>query len=376
VNKKENKSMNTDDLYHQRLTRILKTVALEEPDRTPVVLEYSGFAAYVTRTPMAEFLRSSKTNIDTMIQAFHMVGDADAINYGAFWPYGLCYAFMSKVRVPGVDLAENEMWQVTETELMNRDDYDRIRDLGWSDFFKKIMQERILNDAPAEYFPPKRKSVNVRGKWQAHGIPVLSGGDVTTPIELLCGARSLIKFAMDLVEIPDTIEAVMDIILPHLANKAVQRAKNLGYPLVWIGGWRSAPCLISPTMWNRFAWPYFRKLVFEVVDAGLIALLHLDSDWTRELERFRELPRGKCIMALDGETDIFKAKEVLADHMCVMGDVPASMLFLKNPEEVYAYCSRLIRQLGPQGFMLQSGCDIPANAKLENVQAMVAAAVG
>jgi hypothetical protein len=376
VNKKENKNMNTDDLYHQRLTRILKTVALEEPDRTPVVLEYSGFAAYVTRTPMAEFLRSSKTNIDTMIQAFHMVGDADAINYGAFWPYGLCYAFMSKVRVPGVDLAENEMWQVTETELMNRDDYDRIRDLGWSDFFKKIMQERILNDAPAEYFPPKRKSVNVRGKWQAHGIPVLSGGDVTTPIELLCGARSLIKFAMDLVEIPDTIEAVMDIILPHLANKAVQRAKNLGYPLVWIGGWRSAPCLISPTMWNRFAWPYFRKLVFEVVDAGLIALLHLDSDWTRELERFRELPRGKCIMALDGETDIFKAKEVLADHMCVMGDVPASMLFLKNPEEVYAYCSRLIRQLGPQGFMLQSGCDIPANAKLENVQAMVAAAVG
>jgi hypothetical protein len=376
VNKKENKSMNTDDLYHQRLTRILKTVALEEPDRTPVVLEYSGFAAYVTRTPMAEFLRSSKTNIDTMIQAFHMVGDADAINYGAFWPYGLCYAFMSKVRVPGVDLAENEMWQVTETELMNRDDYDRIRDLGWSDFFKKIMQERILNDAPAEYFPPKRKSVNVRGKWQAHGIPVLSGGDVTTPIELLCGARSLIKFAMDLVEIPDTIEAVMDIILPHLANKAVQRAKNLGYPLVWIGGWRSAPCLISPTMWNRFAWPYFRKLVFEVVDAGLIALLHLDSDWTRELERFRELPRGKCIMALDGETDIFKAKEVLADHMCVMGDVPASMLFLKNPEEVYAYCSRLIRQLGPQGFMLQSCCDIPANAKLENVQAMVAAAVG
>ena len=34
------------------------------------------------------------------------------------------------------------------------------------------------------------------------------------------------------------------------------------------------------------------------------------------------------------------------------------------------------RELGPQGFILQSGCDIPANAKLENVQAMVAAAVG
>ena len=48
---------------------------------------------------------------------------------------------------------------------------------------------------------------------------------------------------------------------------------------------------------------------------------------------------------------------------------------IEAPENVYAYCSRRIRELGPEGFILQSGCDIPANAKLENVQAMVAAAV-
>ena len=368
--------MLNEDLYNQRLARILKSVALEEPDRTPVVLEYSGFAAYVTQTPMAEFLRSPKTNVGAMIQAFHLVGDGDAINYGSFWPYGLCYDFMARVRVPGVDLPENEMWQVSETELMVRSDYDAILDLGWPDFFEKMMREHILKDVPPEYLPPQRKSVNVREAWQASGIPVLSGGDITTPIELLCGARSLAKFAIDLIEIADKVEAAMDAILPHLADKTIQQSKDRGYPMVWIGGWRSAPCLLSPVMWNRFVWPYFRKLVELVADANLIALLHLDSDWTRELERFRELPRGKCILALDGETDIFRAREILDDHMCVMGDVGASMLFLKNPDEVYQYCTRLIRELGPQGFILQSGCDIPANAKLKNVQAMVAAAVG
>jgi hypothetical protein len=368
--------MGTEDLYHQRLTRILKAVALGEPDRVPVILEYSGFAAYVTRTSMAAFLRSPQTNLDTMIRAFHLVGNGDAVNYGSFWPYGLCYDFMSKVRVPGVDLPENEMWQVVETDLFDRDDYDTILDLGWPDFFKKAMREQILNDVPAEYLPPKRKSLDVRKEWRIIGVPVLSGGDITTPIELLCGARSLIKFAIDLVEIPDKVEAVMQTILPHLASKAVRRAKTGGYPLVWIGGWRSAPSWLSPVMWNRFVWPYLRKLVYAVTEAGLIALLHLDSDWTRELERFKELPQGKCVMALDGETDIFKAKEILGNHMCIMGDVPASMLFLKNPEDIYRYCSRLIRQLGPRGFILQSGCDIPANAPLENVRAMVAAAVG
>jgi len=81
--------MQTDDLYHARLARILKAVALERPDRTPVVLEYSGFAAYVTDTRMAEFLRSPATNLKTMIRAFDIVGDGDAINYGSFWPYEL-----------------------------------------------------------------------------------------------------------------------------------------------------------------------------------------------------------------------------------------------------------------------------------------------
>jgi uroporphyrinogen-III decarboxylase len=116
--------------------------------------------------------------------------------------------------------------------------------------------------------------------------------------------------------------------------------------------------------------------VYEVIDHGLMPILHLDSNWDRELTRFKELPKGACIMALDGDTDIGKAKAILGDHMCLMGDVPASMLCFQDPDTVFQYSSRLIRELGPEGFILHSGCDIPENAKLENVQAMVAAAVG
>jgi hypothetical protein len=363
-----------DDLYRQRLTRILKATALEEPDRIPVVLEYSGFAAYVTGTKMADFLGSPEKNLATMIEAWRRVGGADAINYGSFWPYGLCYDFMSKVAVPGIDLPSDEMWQVVETELMTRNDYDRLLKIGWPDYFDEFMSQRILHGVPQEYLPPSRKAPDVKNIWHAEGVPVLSGGDVTTPFELLCGSRSLMEFSRDLMEIPDTVIAAMDAIVSHLAGTAIQRALKGGYPLVWIGGWRTAPCMLSPDMFQRFVWPYFRRLVGEVADAGLIALLHLDSNWTRELERFRELPKGKCIMALDGETDIFMAKKILGNHMCLMGDVPAALLFLESPDVVAAYSTKLIRELGPRGFILQSGCDIPANAKPENVRAMVAAA--
>ncbi len=360
--------------YEQRLNRIMKAVALEESGRVPVVLEYSGFAAYVTGTLMAEFLGSPDKNLETMIQACRMVGGADAVNYGSFWPYGLCYDFLSRVRVPGVDLPENEMWQVDEKELMTREDYDRLLEMGWPQYLDWFMRERLLKDVPPAYLPPARKSPDVLEAWRAEGIPVLSGGDVTTPFEVLCGSRSLQEFSFDLFEIPEKVVSAMEEIAPHLSVRAVTRAKKRGYPMVWVGGWRTAPSLLSPAMWDRFVWPYFKRMVNEVVDSGLIALLHLDSNWTRELKRFRELPPRKCIMALDGETDIFAAKKILGDHLCIMGDVPASMLYLGDADTVYRYCTRLIQDLGPEGFVLQSGCDIPANAKLENVQAMVAAA--
>jgi len=368
--------MPQDYLLEQRLNRILKAVALEKPDRTPVVLQYSGFAAYVTGTPMAEYLDTPSKATETMIRAYELVGDGDAINYGSFSPYGLCHLFGSKVKVPGIELEDNEMWQVLETEVMRLEDYDRILDLGWPDYFQKFMNERIFDDVPPERLPGAQKRVDVRGEWAAYGVPVLTGGDVTTPIELLSGSRSLEKFSLDLYRIPDKVEEVMDAIVPYLASAACRRAVTLGYPAVWVGGWRAAPSMLSPAMWDRFVWPYFKRLVTEVVGAGLIALLHLDSNWDRELIRFRELPGKRCILATDGETDLFKAKEILGDHMCLMGDVPAIMQCLGSRDEVYDYSIRLIKELGPEGFILQSGCDIAPNAKLENIRAMVSAATG
>jgi uroporphyrinogen-III decarboxylase len=75
---------------------------------------------------------------------------------------------------------------------------------------------------------------------------------------------------------------------------------------------------------------------------------------------------------LDSTTDIFKAKEILKDHVCVKGDVPASLLSLGKPEEVTAYCRKLIDVVGKGGgFILSTGCMCPVDAKIDNVKAML-----
>lgn len=363
-------------ILKERNVRILKAVSLEKPDRIPVVLEYAGFAALVTDTPMAEFVSSPEIATHTMIEAYKRIGDGDAINYGSFFPYMLSLSFGTKIALPGINLPSNEMWQVLEGELMTREDYDRILDIGWKSFFNKFLSERVFDDVKYDMLPENQKKIDALRLWADQGVPVLSGGDITTPFELLCGGRSLDKFFMDLIQIPDKVERVMDEVVTSLAKDSVKEIFKQGYPMAWVGGWRTAPSMISPQMWERFVWPYFRRLVNEVIDAGLIPLLHLDSNWERELGRFHEFPKGKVIVALDGDTDIFKAKEIIGDHLCLMGDVPASLFAFDSPDKVYNYSRKLIKEIGPEGFILQSGCDIPANAKLENVQAMVAAVTG
>jgi hypothetical protein len=102
--------MSKAQLLKKRQTRILKAIALERPDRIPVVLEYAGFAAKVANTPLPEFLDSRSKSVDVMVKAFHIVGDGDGIDYGSYSPYSLAYGWMSKVKVSGVELPDDVMY--------------------------------------------------------------------------------------------------------------------------------------------------------------------------------------------------------------------------------------------------------------------------
>jgi uroporphyrinogen-III decarboxylase len=87
------------------------------------------------------------------------------------------------------------------------------------------------------------------------------------------------------------------------------------------------------------------------------------------------LPRASCIVELDGATNIRKAREVLADWLCIKGDVRAPLLSLGQKEEVDTYCQELIEFMGRDGgFILGSGCEVPITAKPDNVAALISAA--
>ncbi|MFQ5762379.1 MAG: uroporphyrinogen decarboxylase family protein, partial [Candidatus Bathyarchaeia archaeon] len=49
-----------------------------------------------------------------------------------------------------------------------------------------------------------------------------------------------------------------------------------------------------------------------------------------------------------------------------------TLFTLATPREVEDYCKKLIDICGQDGgFVLSSGCEVPLNAKLENIRAMI-----
>jgi len=370
-----NEMKNAKELYEEHLNRIKTAVALNKPDRVPVAPLANAFCARHMGIKMSEFCTNLEVSNRTIIQSFSNLGEIDALQSAFFYAPSLGAIWLSKVKLPGRDLPEDEIWQVAEQELMTVEDYDAIISEGYNKFFEDYLRERLDNlgeklQAMAEFMPQAKKNI------EELGIVLFCEGNFTIPYEIFCGGRSLQAFFQDLYRIPAKVQEAMDVAMADIIKNTKQVLQATKPLAVWVGGWRSASEFISPKLWQRFVFPYYQQLVNAVTEEGTIAIMHFDSNWTRDLQYLKEMPQKKCVLALDGATDIFKAKEILGDHLCLMGDVPAELLTLGTEDEVYNYCRRLINNVGPSGFILSSGCDIPPNAKPENVQAMIASVKG
>jgi uroporphyrinogen decarboxylase len=127
-------------------------------------------------------------------------------------------------------------------------------------------------------------------------------------------------------------------------------------------------------LFDEFAYPYLKQGIEAFWKAGYRSVIHADGNWTPMVDRFLDLPKGSVHFEFDGVTDIFKAAEILRGHHSIRGDVPATMLAFGTPDEVSAYCEKLITGIGMKGgFVLGSGCEVPMNCKPENLMAFMKA---
>jgi len=287
-------------------------------------------------------------------------------------------------RYPGRNqqVGENSPPQYAETPIITFEDYDKIINLGWRGFLIKTAEERGTLQTPEEMAKAAAFMMDRYHRfvatWDKMGVAVMSGALRIDPQMNLCLLRTLPEFTMDMYHHGDKVQAVLDAMVDDMMNDAINGMQAAGHvpangiPGIMMSCERGSGQYLNLKLFERFVWPYMKKMITTWADAGYVVTIHLDTDWIKNLPYFLELPKKKCICMLDSTTDIFKAKEILKEHMCIMGDVPPSISSHGAPTDMEAYCKKVIDVVGKDtGLILSTGCAVPPNTKDANFKKMI-----
>jgi hypothetical protein len=359
--------------------RLWAAIRLERPDRTPILPTLLPEpSAGLAGLSQAEVAADNTAAVRAFFEVFDRYGGWENPYPGSYKPIQLQAAgiFPMKMKIPGVDLPDDIPYQLDEAEVLQPEDYDRIADEGFDRFFREDYLWRITDLDPEGLSREMDAMVAGGGLFLAgcakRGLRPFFLGSGLHPFFLLSLMRSMVPFTKDLYYEPEPVERALRRMTDDLIAERIDFVKQTGLGLWLFTEERASTFFFPPRFFERFWWPYTRRVVEAFWSEGIVTLFHLDTCWDGNLAKFRELPRGSAILELDGNTDIFAAKKILGGHLCLKGDVPAALLSVGSPEQVREYCRRLISEVGGDGgYILGSGCSVPPTAKPENFEAMI-----
>ncbi len=360
--------------------RIITALNLKEPDRVPVwpLIDFLQ-AEYLDNVTAADMLQDPEKAQYAMEWIYHKLGGFDIAMAGGgmYMQYINPFPDMFSVyyldwQLPGRKLPVNASPQLKERSLadpfLKAEDYDKILDEGffWLANFNNAKMSDMMK--LAKIAP---KVVEYTQKWWNHfKVPTFNDGAGSTVFDILSTFRGATNFMKDLYRHKDKIIEICDKYTDDFILMGEYGISQSQGKTILVGGARASADFMSIKMFEEMFWPYFKKTVTRYVNDGFIVQMHMDTDWTDRLHYFKELPKGKLYLHIDERTDIFKAKEILGDHLCIQGNIKPSMFRLGTPNQIEEVTKKIIDGCADGGGLFV-GSEIPDNAKLENVKAMI-----
>ena len=401
----------TQELYKERTKRVMDAVALKVPDRVPFMpfisffhARFGGITGQEAMYDHDKLAMAAKKTITTF--------EPDMYNHPfVLLAMGPMLEILDSRQFvwPGHGLSPDKSYQFVEKEHMTAEEYDDFL-FDPTDFVLRRFLPRIfgaleplekLPSLPSLYYlrflsgtaafaqpdvekafgaviESGKKAQEMLGRARAFaeemkalGFPSQIGGVAYAPFDyigdFLRGTRGIM---LDMYRVPDKLLEATEKVIPYILRAALAGAQVTGVPFVFMPMHKGLDGFMSPEQFKTFFWPSLRKVILTLIEEGLIPIVLWEGDCTSRLETIRDIPRGKAIYWFE-KTDIFKAKEILGDTVCIRGNVPAPLLCVGSPRDVEEYCKNLIDVVGKGGgFILDGGIGMPDEARPENVQAM------
>ena len=137
--------------------------------------------------------------------------------------------------------------------------------------------------------------------------------------------------------------------------------------------------MISVKMFEEFSLPYLVEMYDVARNKGIASFgLHICGNHMKTLNHFKELKlSSRSFISTDERNNIEDVASILGEGNVVAGNVSCRNLVSATPSEVYRESRALVETMKHHagGFVLMPSCDLPINAKPENLKAMLQAAI-
>ncbi len=415
-------SKEAEELYKQRLTRFIKAIKLEEPDRVPVILPSGNLPIYWGGSTFRELMYDYKKGHEICKKYMEAFGDMDTFGGPGFVPCGpIAEAVRSKShKLPGMGLPDDAVInQFVEDEYMMADEYDQYM-MDPTDYNIRVMMPRTtplfesfkklppLSSVFGNFFtaifgnywitaladPEIRRTFETlisltdeHKKWigsnqeignyvKAHGYPSMMGGGLLESVPFdhfaddLRGTRGI---TMDMFRQPNKLHEAMEHFLQRAIETNIKDFPMTASPIGLIAMHKGDDTFMSDKQFAEFYWPYMRRLLLAMINEGMVPMPFAEGRFTNRLKQITDTPKSGVVWYFD-QTDMKKAKETIGDICCIVGNVPASIVTMGTANQVKEYCRQLIEDCAPGGgFILAGGAQVD-KGRIENLQAMMEAA--
>jgi uroporphyrinogen-III decarboxylase len=133
---------------------------------------------------------------------------------------------------------------------------------------------------------------------------------------------------------------------------------------------KGADGFMSQEQFDKFYWPTLKKVLLGFAEEGILSYCFAEGGYNSRLETIADFPKGMTLWLFD-QTDMHRAKDILKDTACIMGNVPTSLMSTGTPEEVAKYCRNLVDYCGKGGgYILANGAGVEVTTD-ENIRAML-----
>ena len=200
---------------------------------------------------------------------------------------------------------------------------------------------------------------------QRVGGDKLIEGWIEGPIAEAADLRGLNTFMLDLVDDPAFVKDLFEFTL-ELGLRFARAQVDAGADLIGVGD--AAASLIGPELYERFVWPYEKRLVTGLHEMGTRVRLHICGNTRSLLSKIGEL--GCEIVDLDYLVPVADAREEMGGDQVLLGNLdPVADLRNATPDRVRAAIETCHRAAGDR-FIVGAGCEITRDTPLENVHAL------